>query len=131
MKRTTITHEFVEMIPQNLDEGKLYISIPYATAVHKCACGCGSEVVTPFSPTDWELSFNGETVSLDPSIGSWNLACQSHYWIRNNNVEWARQWTRKEVDSARTRERVEKKTYYEASNHEERPATSWWSRFFS
>jgi hypothetical protein len=46
------THEFVEFIPDTIEEGKIYVSIAYATTVHKCACGCGKEVVTPFSPTD-------------------------------------------------------------------------------
>lgn len=36
-----IKHEFVEFIPKERQEGILYISIPYATAVHKCFCGCG------------------------------------------------------------------------------------------
>ena len=134
MKRMTIAHEFVDTIPENLAEGKLYISIPYATAVHQCCCGCESEVVTPFSPTDWKFSFNGETVSLDPSIGSWNLPCQSHYWIQNNSIQWARQWTRKEIDCARTREQSEKEMHYEANNHKNQKKdrdSSWWSRLFN
>jgi hypothetical protein len=66
----TLTHEFVEFIPDAIEEGKIYVSIGYATAIHKCACGCGREVVTPLSPTDWKLIFDGKTVSLDPSIGN-------------------------------------------------------------
>ena len=45
-------HEFVEGIPERLEEGVLYVSILYATAMHLCACGCGREVVTPLTPTD-------------------------------------------------------------------------------
>jgi len=52
-----IQHKFVGSIPEILEEGVLYISIDYCTAVHKCVCGCGNEVVTPISPTDWELRF--------------------------------------------------------------------------
>ncbi|MBK7970270.1 MAG: hypothetical protein IPK08_15745 [Bacteroidetes bacterium] len=69
----TIQHKFVEFIPDVIEGGVLYISIEYCTAIHKCACGCGNEVVTPLSPTDWEITFNGKTVSLDPSIGNWVL----------------------------------------------------------
>ena len=69
-----------------IEEGKIYVSIAYATAVHKCACGCGKEVVTPLSPTDWKLIFDGKTVSLDPSIGNWGFPCRSHYWVRNNRA---------------------------------------------
>ncbi len=90
MRRTTIVHEFVEFIPSELKEGTLYISIPYATAVHLCACGCGIKVVTPISPPEWLLRWDGDTVSLHPSIGNWQFPCRSHYWIMRNRVEWAR-----------------------------------------
>ena len=82
----TMQHKFVEFIPDVIEEGVLYISIEYCTAIHKCVCGCGNEVVTPLSPTDWELTFNGKTVSLDPSIGNWSFKCQSHYWIAKNSI---------------------------------------------
>lgn len=108
MKRKTVVHEFVEFIPEPLEEGIVYVSIRFATSAHKCMCGCGSKVVTPLSPTGWELRFNGKTVSLVPSIGSWNLACQSHYWIRQNKVIWARRWSGSEIEAARAREREEK-----------------------
>ncbi|MCH2218714.1 Uncharacterised protein [Mycobacteroides abscessus subsp. abscessus] len=34
------THEFVDFIPADLDAGVLYVSLPYATVMHLCACGC-------------------------------------------------------------------------------------------
>lgn len=85
-------HKFVEFIPDKLEDGMLYVSITYATVLHKCGCGCGNEVVTPLSPSDWQLIFNGETISLFPSIGNWSFPCRSHYWIRNNKIVWARDW---------------------------------------
>jgi hypothetical protein len=105
MKQTALKHEFVEYIPDVLQDGRLYISIRFATAVHKCCCGCGHEVVTPLSPRDWKLIFDGETVSLDPSIGNWSFPCQSHYWIRRNRIVSARRWTKNEIDAARADER--------------------------
>lgn len=111
-KQGVLQHEFVKYIPEKLDETTIYISIPYATAVHKCCCGCGNEVVTPFSPTDWKLIYNGESVSLYPSIGSWALPCKSHYWIRDNRVEWAPQWSQQRIDAGRIREAAEKKEYF-------------------
>ena len=63
-KIARFAHKFVEPIPERLEEGVLYISIHYATGMHLCACGCGHQVVTPLSPTDWEMTFDGETVSL-------------------------------------------------------------------
>ena len=86
---TKLENSFTEFIPEDLVDGTLYISMDYATAVHLCACGCGSKVVTPFSPKDWKLSFDGRGVSLHPSIGNWSFDCKSHYWIKNNQVIWA------------------------------------------
>ena len=73
MRVEKVRHEFVEFIPSTLNDGVLYISIPYATAVHKCCCGCGEKVVTPLTPTDWSLTFDGLTASLSPSIGNWGF----------------------------------------------------------
>jgi hypothetical protein len=111
-RRTGLVHEFVEHIPDHLEDGKLYVSISFATAAHKCFCGCGNEVITPISPRDWKVTFDGETVSLDPSIGNWSLACKSHYWITRNRVVWARRWSQKEIDGARDEDRLTKRTYY-------------------
>jgi len=108
----TISYKFVEFIPDKLENGIIYISPSYSTVVHKCCCGCGNEVVTPLSPTDWQLIFDGESISLYPSIGNWNYPCRSHYWITNNNVEWARRWTEKQIKNARKKEVYEKENYF-------------------
>jgi len=107
-----LTHEFVEFIPDAIEERKIYVSIEYATAVHKCFCGCGKEVVTPLSPTDWKLIFDGKTVSLDPSIGNWSFPCRSHYWVRNNRALWAEDWSQSRIDANRAYDRRVKKKYY-------------------
>jgi Family of unknown function (DUF6527) len=60
MRYARLAHEFVDHIPDVLDPGVLYVSMKYATAAHRCCCGCGLEVVTPFTPTDWKLTFDGE-----------------------------------------------------------------------
>jgi hypothetical protein len=107
MKREIILkHEFVEFIPDKLEDGIVYVSIPYATVAHECCCGCGMEVVTPLSPTDWKLIFDGESISLDPSIGNWSFDCKSHYWIRRDRVRWAEPWLREKVEAARAHERI-------------------------
>ena len=96
----TFTHRFVEFMPEHLEPDVIYVSLRFALVSHKCACGCGEEVVTPLSPRDWQLIFNGDTVSLYPSIGNWSFRCRSHYWIDQNralrapdlhskNEEWA------------------------------------------
>lgn len=109
---TTISHKFVELIPERLENGVLYVSITYCTAIHKCCCGCQEEVVTPLSPTDWKLTFDGKTVSLSPSIGNWSFACKSHYFIRNNKVEWAKKWSAKEIRTGRQQDQLNKTKYY-------------------
>jgi hypothetical protein len=116
MLRTTVTHEFVDYIPDDLGDGVVYVCIQFATAVHKCCCGCGREVVTPLSPTDWKFIFDGETISLDPSIGNWSFPCQSHYWIRHDKVVPARRWSRHEIEAGRTHDRYAKETYFDVGD---------------
>ena|SRR5436190_220592 len=82
----TFTHKFVEFMPERLEPDVLYVSLRFSLVSHLCACGCGQEVVTPLSPKDWQLIFNGETVSLYPSIGNWAFKCRSHYWIEQNRA---------------------------------------------
>ncbi|MFP5040444.1 DUF6527 family protein [Parasediminibacterium sp. JCM 36343] len=82
----TLQHKFVEYIPDILEEGIIYITIEYRTAVHKCICGCGNKVVTPITPKDWKLIFDGKSISLYPSIGNWDFKCKSHYYITNNKI---------------------------------------------
>ena len=113
MKRATILkHEFVEFIPDDLQENTVYVSVSFATAVHKCFCGCRNEVVTPLSPTDWKLTYDGQSISLYPSIGNWNFKCRSHYWIERNKIKWAQSWTQKEIDSGRACDTLSKAKYY-------------------
>jgi hypothetical protein len=102
MKReVALTHQFVKNIPEKIEGGVVYVSIEYATAIHRCACGCGHEVVTPLSPYEWQLTHDGESVSLHPSIGNWSFPCQSHYWVRKNAVVWASRWSREEIAAGR------------------------------
>ena len=96
----TLTHEFVEYIPRELKDGVVYVSIPFATVIHNCCCGCGQQVVTPLSPSQWTLIFDGKSISLHPSIGNWNFPCKSHYWIKQNRVSWAPRWTKQQIATA-------------------------------
>jgi hypothetical protein len=107
-----LQHKFVEFIPEVLEDGILYISLTYCTAIHKCVCGCNNEVVTPFSPTDWKMTFDGETISLSPSIGNWNFACKSHYFIRKSKIEFARIWSSDEINSGVQKDEWKKKNFF-------------------
>ncbi|MDN3675106.1 DUF6527 family protein [Flavobacterium branchiarum] len=107
-----IQHKFIEFVPDVLEDGVLYISVEYCSAIHKCVCGCGNQVVTPLSPTDWQLTFDGKNVSLSPSIGNWNFDCKSHYWIRKNKIVFARLWTDEEIKEGREKDKKLKKKYF-------------------
>lgn len=111
-RTSSISHRFVEHIPARLEDGVVYVSIEYGTAVHKCCCGCGEEVVTPLSPTDWKLIYDGETISLSPSIGNWSFKCESHYWIIQNRVRWARKWSTEQIQAGRDADRHRKRRHY-------------------
>lgn len=80
---------FTSRIPEHLEDGILYISTDCNAVIHKCACGCGEEVSTPLGKRGWKLLYDGERVSLSPSIGNFSYPCRSHYFIRENNVIWA------------------------------------------
>ncbi|MDX2094435.1 MAG: DUF6527 family protein [Alphaproteobacteria bacterium] len=121
----SIAHEFVEFIPRDMEERTLYIAMEFATASHRCFCGCGAEVVTPLSPTAWQLSYDGENVSLNPSIGSWSLPCQSHYWIRRGKVEWSYAMSKEEIAAVKRRDQEDTLHYHgavTASDALQRPA---------
>lgn len=122
MKRSAaVAHKFVKIIPDELEELTLYVSMDYATAVHMCCCGCGREVVTPLSPTDWTLIYDGVSISLSPSIGNWSFECRSHYWIRKSKVRWAKRWSRNRIDAGRAQDRRLKVRYYGESETDSRP----------
>ena len=129
-----LTHKFVDTIPDEITDGIIYVSKKYGTVIHKCCCGCGNEVVTPISPTDWELTYDNDTISLYPSIGNWNLECRSHYWIKNSKVEWAGSWSDEQIKAGRHQDFINKQKYYD----ERRAAnlsiwakiSNWWKNLY-
>ena len=143
LRDARLEHRFVHHIPERLEPGVLYISMEFATAVHQCCCGCGEEVVTPFTPTDWKMTFDGDTISLRPSVGNWNIPCRSHYVIERNRVIEALPWTDIEVTNERRRDKRAKAQFYGvgAGVKDERayirreatkqPSPEWWRRFKS
>jgi len=103
---TRLRPEFVQFMPEGLDEGVLYISRRYKTASHLCCCRCGLEVVTPLNPAKWSLSeYPGGEVSLSPSIGNWSFPCLSHYWIERNEIRWAGAMSAAQIAAVKTGDR--------------------------
>lgn len=117
IRHRTLEHRFVRNAPRELDPGVLYISMEYATAVHSCCCGCRERVVTPFTPTDWAMTFDGESVTLNPSVGNWNQDCRSHYVIKRNRVIDCGPWTNAQVEAERRRDKQAKRTHYSAASN--------------
>lgn len=144
MRDKILEHRFVENFPEVFEPGMLYISLEYGSVAHSCCCGCGEEIVTPLTPTDWNITYDGETVTLHPSVGSWTLPCRSHYVIRRNRVFEAPPWSDEDVAAERRRDRLAKAAHFGLNDPADaaevvigvgepqaRPAASRWkSRFF-
>jgi len=63
----------------------------------------------PLSPIDWRLNFDGDSISVSPSVGNWSLPCRSHYVIDRSHVRWAGDWTYEQIEGGRSLERRRKK----------------------
>lgn len=116
-----VEHRFVEFVPEEMEPNTLYISTEYATVVHSCLCGCYQRVVTPLTPTDWHLTYDGETVSLSRSVGNWSFPCQSHYWIEHSRVHWAGTWSKAKIEANRASDLQVKRRYYDGGCLEPEP----------
>jgi len=116
MRQTFLRLQLVEFIPEQLQDGVLYVSQRYRTATHRCCCGCGEEVVTPLGPTDWSLQITHGAISLYPSIGNWSFRCRSHYWIRNSKVVWAGSMTKKQIEYGRALDQRMRDAYFAEAN---------------
>lgn len=111
-----LNHIFIDTIPDELEDGILYISTRFRLTAHSCCCGCKNKVITPLSPARWKMIFDGKTISLSPSIGNWNFDCQSHYWIKNSEIIQARKWTDDEIGEGKDYERKKRAKYYIKNN---------------
>jgi hypothetical protein len=79
-------------VPKKL-KGDLYIvggSKP-KWAILACPCRCGDRIdvnlMTSRQPS-WQLSKNGNEVSLHPSLWMPKEKCGSHFWLRRNRIDW-------------------------------------------
>ena len=107
--RTTQWHgEWVEDMPETMGPGKLYISVKHRLTEHVCACGCGEEVSLPLGRSEWRLVYDGDSISILPSVGNWRLPCKSHYVIKENRTIWCTRWTEKQILEGRNRDRAER-----------------------
>ena len=110
--------ERVHYMPKVLEPGVLYVSEDFGAAAHLCACGCGEKIRTPLAPTEWTFKDTIDGPSLSPSVGNWQKACRSHYWIWRGKVEWYGAWTESQVQAGRRREEQRRKAYFAAREKE-------------
>jgi hypothetical protein len=113
MTQLRFRHEIVDSIPETLQSNTLYVTTDGDVAGHLCACGCGREVITPLSPTDWSVSLGRQGASLSPSIGNWAFPCRSHYFIWGGAVVWARDMSDKAIAQGRRLDKARKQNYYD------------------
>lgn len=104
--------ERVHYMPKDLKPRVLYASEEFGAAAHLCACGCGTKIRTPLGPTEWSLEETEDGPSLYPSVGNWQQACKSHYWIERGEVNWAGRWTDKQIADGRQKEEERRHEYY-------------------
>ncbi|MEZ0122107.1 MAG: DUF6527 family protein [Candidatus Reddybacter sp.] len=124
---------YTQYIPfaDSVEEGELYISLEFQTAVHKCCCGCGEEVVTPFNSAQWQVFDKSGKVSLYPSIGNWSYPCQSHYFIKDNRVVWAEAFSEAAIKQVQLGDQRALESYIANKNAAYQGAEGLLQRFFS
>lgn len=123
--------EFVRSAPDVLTSGVLYVSMEHAAVLHLCACGCGHQVVLELSPMHYTLIYDGEGITLNPSVGNWSLPCRSHYLIRDSHVAWAATWSDARVATGRARQALRLAAHNAkgaevAEVSSARPRRHWW-----
>jgi hypothetical protein len=104
--------QHVHYMPKVLEPGVLYVSEEFGAIAHLCPCGCGSKVRTPLGPTNWTLDETKNGPTLYPSIGNWQLPCQSHYLITEGRVVWCTKWAPEQIAAGRLAEERRSRAYY-------------------
>jgi len=119
--------QHVHYMPNQLKPNVLYVSEEFGTAAHLCVCGCGTKIRTPLGPTEWQLKETKSGPSLYPSIGNWQQACQSHYWIKRGEIIWSEKWTQEQINIGRHYEQARRRRYYAPTEQrDDRAPLSFW-----
>jgi hypothetical protein len=78
-----------------LEDGVLYVVDGPHYVEYNCPCGCGNVVMIPYfkdmadrGDYGWGMTEHDGKVSLTPSVFSSSWPCRSHYFIRQNRIEW-------------------------------------------
>lgn len=103
----------VRFLPKEPRPSTLYVSEEFEIAAHLCACGCGAKIRTPLGATEWSVEETECGPSLSPSVGNWQEACRSHYWIERGEVRWVPKWNKEQIAEGHRREQERRRVYYE------------------
>lgn len=98
-------YQEVEKTPESLESGVVYVNKEFELASLLCACGCGHKIVLLY-PDGHTVDNNAGFATVRPSVGAWDAACKSHYFITNGNVEWCRSWSDSTIKSAMLAQRA-------------------------
>src|SRR5437588_9449631 len=109
-----LTLERVTSLPKPLQPGVLYVSDEFELCAHLCASGCGEKVILPLGPPDWNVTEESGGPILWPSVGSWQIPCQSHYVISQGDVRWCEKWTPEQIEAGRRADEAKRAAYFEA-----------------
>ena len=93
LKRVEVTFKKLEYLPyvSDLQENVIYISDTYMVSKHLCLCGCGQLTVMPLGKGQWNYQINtNNKISMQPSVGNFQLPCKSHYIISKGGANFAR-----------------------------------------
>lgn len=126
---TDVQWRFVDYIPEQLEQGVICIALEFGAIMHLCLDGCGERISTPLSPAQWALTFDGETISLWPSVGNWDLPCGSHYIIRNNRVIWSNRWSEAAIKAGAKGDRLAAERHFSEDDTEPQEISKRRNRF--
>jgi hypothetical protein len=122
MKIETVKPQYVDELPDELEEGFFYICEAFDLTAHKCCCGCGEDVFNKLNPAKWRLEKRSDgSISLFPSVGNWKYACSAHYWIKANQVIDAGPMNARTIEAVQEQDRRDRDRYIAQVNSQPAP----------
>lgn len=89
IKQVPVVPVYVESCPlkDEMEFGKIYISLKYKGSTHLCLCGCGVECYLPLKEDWWSLNDDKGKITISPSILQ-RFECKSHYIITKGKANF-------------------------------------------
>ncbi len=80
-------------VPDRVEKTIYVVGATPKWVIFDCPCNKNHRLKVPLMKSvspHWRLTRHGKTVSLSPSLSVADGPCDSHFWLRQNRVEWAR-----------------------------------------